>query len=91
MKLYHFNGACNCSGKRIRAAREKRGFSQEQLAAKMQIDGLEITQRAISRVETGARVVPDYELPFYARALGVRVLWLLGLEDESGDDAIDQS
>ncbi|MBQ3552254.1 MAG: helix-turn-helix transcriptional regulator [Clostridia bacterium] len=82
MKIYHYNGACNCSGKRIKLMREKLGISQEQLAAKMQILGLDISQRTISRVETGLRVVPDYELSFFACALGVSILWLLG-EDEN--------
>lgn len=80
MKLYHYNGACNCSGTRIRASREKLGLSQEQLAAKIQLAGLDINQKAISRVETGIRVVPDYELLFYANALGVSILWLLDTE-----------
>lgn len=80
MKLYNFNGICNCSGTRIRAAREKLGLSQEQLAAKIQLKGLDINQKAISRVETGLRVVPDYELSFYAEALEVSILWLLGIE-----------
>ena len=81
MKPYLQDGTCNCSGKRIHAARAKRGWSQEQLAAKLQLEGLDLYPQAISRIESGKRVVPDYELPFYANALGVRVLWLLGLED----------
>ena len=78
MKLYNHNGLCNCSGSRIRFAREKAGLSQEQLAAKVQLSGIEATQKTVSRIETGARVVPDYELAFYADALGVDILWLLG-------------
>lgn len=77
MKLYQYNGASNCAGKRIRAKREALGLSQEQLAARIQTIGLDINQKAISRVETGVRVIPDYELPFYASALGVSILWLL--------------
>lgn len=80
MKLYRYHGACNCSGERIRIAREKLGLSQEQLAVKLQLSSLEINQKAISRIETGLRVVPDYELPFFADALGVGILWLLGVE-----------
>ena len=37
--------------------------SQEALAAKMQLNGHSLTQKAISRIETGVRVVPDYEVP----------------------------
>ena len=41
--------------------------------------GLELNQKVVSRVETGLRVVPDFELAYYARALDTDVLWLLGL------------
>lgn len=81
MKLYSFRGRCNISGERIRKAREAEGFSQEQLAAKLQLLGLEITQKSISRIETGLRVVPDYELQFFAKALNKPILWLI---DEYG-------
>ena len=57
-----------------------RGLSQEQLAVRLQLDGLGLTQKAISRMETGERVVADYELVHLARALEVGVLELLGLE-----------
>lgn len=78
MKLYDYQGRANISGERIRRQREKLGFSQEQLAAKLQILNLEIGQKAVSRVETGLRVVPDFELQFFAQALEVSILWLLG-------------
>lgn len=47
---------------------------------KLQLVGLGITQKTISRIETGDRVVPDYELKYFAEALGVSVGFLLGLE-----------
>ena len=40
-------------------------------------------QMAISRIETGKRLVPDFELPILADALGVTTDWLLGKEDNS--------
>ena len=80
MKIYRPGGRCNISGERVRRARERAGLSQEQLAVRLQLDGLELTQKAISRMETGERVVADYELVYLARALEVGVLELLGLE-----------
>lgn len=62
-------GRYNCSGRRIFERRKELDLSQEQLAAKLQLLGLEITQNAISRIETGLRVVPDFEIPFFAKAL----------------------
>ena len=79
MKLYSYKGRCNLAGERIREAREAEGLSQEQLAAKLQLAGLEITQKSISRIETGLRVLPDYELMFFADVLNKSVAWLLNV------------
>ena len=58
----------------------KAGMSQEELAARMQLAGLQMGQMAVSRIETGKRLVPDFELPLLADALGVSTDWLLGKE-----------
>ena len=79
MKIYKHNGLCNVSGARIRQRREELRLSQEQLSARLQLLGLELNQKVVSRVETGLRVVPDLELDYYARALDTDILWLLGL------------
>lgn len=81
MKLYDYDGRYNLCGVRVRQRREALHLSQEQLAAKLQLLGLEIGQKAISRIETGGRVVPDYELSFLAAALDTTVLWLLDAKD----------
>lgn len=80
MKIYAYNGRKNLCGDRIREARFKKRWSQSDLAAKMQLEGIVIEQDSISRVEIGTRFVPDYELPVYARVLGVSISWLLGQE-----------
>lgn len=73
MKIYKYGGGrCNASGPQIKALREAAGLSQEQLAAKIQLAGLNLNQKAISRIETGDRVVPDYELIFSLRCLTYR-------------------
>lgn len=81
MKLLTMDGKCNICGERVRLAREKIGLSQEALAAKIQLEGHSLTQKAISRIETGIRVVPDYEIPLLAKALDVDPLWLLCIAD----------
>lgn len=80
MKLYKYNGSANVSGQRIRKRREELGLSQEELAGKLQLAGLLIGQKAISRIETGERVVPDFELFYFSEALRVSVAELLGGE-----------
>ena len=65
----------------MRQTRERENLSQEQLAAKLQLAGLNITQKAVSRMETGKRVIADYELPYLADVLGVTIYYLLGMEE----------
>jgi len=81
MRLLTLDGKCNICGERVRLAREKLLLSQDDLAAKIQLNGHALTQKAISRIETGIRVVPDYEIPLLAAALNVNPLWLIGLAD----------
>lgn len=79
MKIYDFNEKKNISGDRIREARLKKRLSQSDLAAQMQVEGIIIERDSVSRIEIGTRFIPDYELPFFAKVLGVSVDWLLGL------------
>ena len=79
MRLLTIGGKCNVCGERVRLTREERGLSQEQLAAQVQLNGHALTQKAVSRIEAGIRVVPDYEIPLLAEALRVDALWLLGI------------
>ena len=77
MKIYKHEGRSNTSGQRVRIAREKEGINQNQLAARLQVEGIQLNQKAISRIETGERVVADYELVYLAKVLHVDPLWLL--------------
>lgn len=79
MKIYDYNGKKNISGDRIREVRQKMRLSQTDLAARMQVEGVLIERDSISRIEIGARFVPDYELPVFAKVLNVSVDWLLDL------------
>ena len=81
MKIYDFNGKKNISGRRIRHARRRLSLSQADLAARLQVEGVQIERDSISRIEIGTRFVPDYELLFFAKVLGVSAEWLLGLRD----------
>lgn len=74
MRIYTLDGA------RVKEARLRLGLSQEELAVKLQLLGLQIRQMAVSRTETGKRLVPDFELPILAEALDVTTDWLLGKE-----------
>lgn len=81
MRVYPMNEKeFNLSRRRIREARLRQGLSQEELAVKLQLLGLQVGQMAVSRMETGKRIIPDFELPVLAQALGVTTDWLLGQE-----------
>ena len=77
MRIYDFEGKKNISGERIREARLK---LQSDLAARVQVEGVTMERDSISRIEIGTRFIPDYEIPVFARVLGVSALWLLGIE-----------
>lgn len=77
MKIYHYNGKANISGSKIRRRREELHLSQEAVAAKLQLLGMEISQNALSRIENGTRFVPDYELPYYSKVLEISIEDLL--------------
>ena len=81
LKIYDFDGKKNISGDRIHQARTAMRLSQNDLAARMQVEGVSIEREAISKIETGDRFVADYELKVFARILGVSVDWLLTQEE----------
>lgn len=68
---------CNICGQRVRRIREKKRMTQDQFAAKLQLEGLGVNQNSISRIETGKRIVADFELKVISKVLGVDVNELL--------------
>ena len=79
MKIYDFNGKKNICGERIKEARKKMNLSQENLAAKLQIEGVIIERDSVSRIEIGTRFVADYELLALCKILKVSPEYLLGI------------
>ena len=51
MKIYDYEGKANIVGKRIYELRKQQKLSQEELAAKMQLSNVEISQKVINRIE----------------------------------------
>lgn len=77
LKIYDYDGKSNIVGRRIFEYRKKQKLSQEDLAAKMQSNNIEITQKIISRMEKQERFVTDYELLVFSQVLGVSIYDLL--------------
>jgi transcriptional regulator with XRE-family HTH domain len=65
--------AQNIIGPQVRKLRNERDLSQDQLAAKLQLLGLEISRAGVSKIEARLRCVADSELPVIAKALGVEL------------------
>lgn len=77
VKIYDYNGQANIVGKKILEFRKQQKLSQEELAAKMQLNNIEISQKVISRIEKQERFVTDYELLVFSKVLGVDIYELL--------------
>lgn len=80
MKIYDYNGKKNICGDRVHEARCRLRLTQSDLAAQLQVAGINIERDSVSRIEIGTRFVADYELRALANLLKVSVAWLLGEE-----------
>lgn len=70
--------AVNISGRRIKQARERMGWDQNELAAALQVDyQIKLDQSDISEIERQVRGLKDFELDAVSRLLGVSPEWLL--------------
>ena len=78
MKIYDFNGSKNICGKRVKEARKRMKLSQKDLAARLQVSGINIERDSVSRIEIGTRFVADYELLILCKILNVSPEYLLG-------------
>ena len=82
MKALDYEGKRNVSGERVRQKRIERKITQAELAARVQCEGVTLEQDAISRIESGQRMVQDYELRALAEVLGVTSDWLMDAEEK---------
>ena len=71
MNKSYFYENSNLIAGRLRQLRKAQGLSQEALAAQMQLLGVDINQRLISKIECNERFVKDYELVCLCQVLNV--------------------
>ena len=69
MRVMRFKGEKNLIHMQLQLMRVRRDLSQRELAAQMQILGTNIDQQAISNIENNRRIVTDYELACFCKAL----------------------
>ena len=78
MTQFHTEGGGkNLAGPRLRALRKKAGLSQEQLAAQLQLLGMDVERGVIKRMELGKRAISDIELHLLAQYFQVSHDYLL--------------
>jgi transcriptional regulator with XRE-family HTH domain len=72
------NANKNLCGKRVKMARIDMEMTQIDLSAALSVDlGMEISQKALSRLEKGQRLVRDIELVALGKILEVSIEWLV--------------
>ena len=77
MRKMLYDSNRNVIAKNLFYFRQKREFTQDQLAAKLQIMNVNIDQQMISKIELNKRSVTDYELACLCRALRVSLTDML--------------
>lgn len=71
MKINKYNGVRNISGSILKELRLKSNLSQQNLAEKLQLLGIELTSKEISKIENDSRLVQDFELFAFAKIFNV--------------------
>ena len=71
MKITQYNDVKNISGNKLKELRKDAKMSQQDLAEKLQLEGIDLTSKEISKIETNNRLVQDFELFAFAKIFKV--------------------
>lgn len=71
MKIKKYNEYRNISGIKLKELRIKSNLSQRQVAEKIQLEGIDLTEKEISKIEHNNRLVHDFELFAFAKIFKV--------------------
>ena len=71
IKIIKWNNYRNISGNKLKELRKKSKMSQQDLAKKLQLEGIDLTSKEISKIETNKRLVQDFELFAFAKIFKV--------------------
>ena len=64
----------NLIGPQVRKFRNRKNLTQEAFAARLQVEGWDVSRESIAKLEAQFRRAPDCELLFLAKVLGVAVM-----------------
>ena len=68
------NNVYNICGKNIKKIRKEQKITQNELCARMQVMGYQISRSDISKLENGKKFITDFELVGFSKALKVSIL-----------------
>ena len=71
MKITKYNNFKNISVKKLKELRKDAKMSQQDLAEKLQLEGIDLTSKEISKIENNNRLVQDFELFAFAKIFKV--------------------
>ena len=71
MKITKYNDFKNVSGNKLRQLRKEHKMSQQDLAEKLQLEGIDLTSKEISKIEKNRRLIQDFELFTFAKIFDV--------------------
>lgn len=72
-----YNDKLNVIGLKIKYYREKNNWSLSQLSNKLILIGIDIPKSSLHRIETGGRVIKDYELAAFSKVFKISPTILL--------------
>ena len=71
MKITKYNNVKNISGNKLKELRKDAKMSQQDLAEKLQLEGIDLTSKEISKIENNNRLVQYFELFAFAKIFKV--------------------
>lgn len=77
-------GNCNLIGERLTKKRKAMGLKQREFIVQLQINGIDLSSSALSKIEGQHRIVTDKELAAIADVLNVTTDFLLGRKFKHG-------
>lgn len=80
-KLKAPDGKNNLCGKKLESLREKNKLSQRKMAAKLQLEGYDLDNHFIRRIENGERFITDIELLMFSEFFHVEIAELFKMPE----------
>lgn len=71
MKINKYYNFKNVSGTILKQLRTEANLSQQVLAEKLQLQGIQLTAKELSKIENNTRLVQDFELFAFAKIFNV--------------------